>query len=165
MSQAPADRAALPPQEIARIASFVTEWYRALDEHAPAAVLEAMVADTGLEFVVPEATLRNRQEFGHWYAGGNGHPGVINIFFDELHTVTSVEPAISNLGVHIDVAVNWQLRRWRPPAPRSQWLGFDAFQSWDLVPGPGPEGFLVKRYVVNELRPMPGSPSLDLPPG
>ena len=160
MSQAPAHRAALPLQESARIASFVTEWYRGLDEHVPAPALEAMVVETGLEFAVPEATLRNRQEFGHWYAGGNGFPGVINVFFDELHTVTSVEPAFGDRGVHVEVVVNWQLRRWTPPAPRSQWLGFDAFQSWDLVPGPGPEGFLIKRYLVSELRPMPGSPSL-----
>jgi hypothetical protein len=36
----------------------------------------------------------------------------------------------------VEVVVNWQLRRWRPPAPRSEWLGFDAFQTWEVVRSP-----------------------------
>jgi hypothetical protein len=35
----------------------------------------------------------------------------------------------------VDVVVNWQARRWRPPA-RSEWLGFDAYHQWEMVRSP-----------------------------
>jgi hypothetical protein len=47
-----------------------------------------------------------------------------------------------------------------PPAPRSEWLGFDAFQTWEVVRSPETGRVVIARYVVNELRPMPGSPVL-----
>ena len=74
------------------IEAFAADWYRKLDEHVPAADIVPLVLDQGLEFVVPEATLVNREQFGWWYAGGGGHPGVINLFFDEVHTLSRVEP-------------------------------------------------------------------------
>lgn len=141
----------------ARVAAFAAEWYRNLDEHVPPPVLAALVVEEGLEFVVPEGTLRTREEFTHWYAGGDGFPGVINVFFDETHTVMGAEPTFGEGRVNVEVVVNWQFRRWHPPAPRSEWGGFDVSQSWELVPGPTPEGFLVARYVVTEMKPMPGS--------
>ncbi|MBV8348257.1 MAG: hypothetical protein JOZ49_12180, partial [Mycolicibacterium sp.] len=73
------------------IEAFAADWYRKLDEHVPAGDIMPMVLDEGLEFVVPEATLRSRREFGDWYAGGGDHPGVINLFFDEVHTLSLVE--------------------------------------------------------------------------
>ncbi len=60
----------------------------------------------------------------------------------------------------VDVVVNWQARRWRPPAPRSEWLGFDAYQQWDMIRSPASGKPVILRYVVNELRPMPGSKPL-----
>jgi hypothetical protein len=51
-------------------------------------------------------------------------------------------------------------RRWTAPNPRSQWIGFDAFQTWELVRLPETRKPVIARYVVDELRPMPGSPPL-----
>jgi len=56
--------------------------------------------------------------------------------------------------------VNWQARRWNPPAPRSEWIGFDAYQRWEMIPSPASGRPVVVRYIVDELRPMPGSPPL-----
>jgi hypothetical protein len=57
------------------------------------------------------------------------------------------------------VVVNWQFRIWNPPAAKSLWGGFDAYQTWDVVPGPDdlPQ---VKTYIVDALEPMPGSAPL-----
>jgi hypothetical protein len=142
------------------IEAFAADWYRKLDEHVPAPDIVPLVLDQGLEFVVPEATLRSRNEFGDWYAGGGGHPGVINLFFDEVHTLSRVEAKPGGQRVEVKVVVNWQARRWRPPSPRSQWIGFDAFQTWELVRSPQTGSPVIARYVVDELRPMPGSPLL-----
>jgi hypothetical protein len=142
------------------IDAFAADWYRKLDEHVPAPEIVPLVLDQGLEFVVPEATLRSRNEFGDWYAGGGSHPGVINLFFDEVHTLSRVEAKPGGQRVEVKVVVNWQARRWRPPSPRSEWIGFDAFQTWELIRSLETGSPVIARYVVDELRPMPGSPPL-----
>ena len=144
----------------AEIDAFAADWYHKLDEHVPGPEITPLVLDEGLEFVVPEATLRSRQEFGWWYAGGGGHPGVINLFFDEVHTLSGVEATADGAVARVKVVVNWQARRWRPPASRSQWIGFDVFQSWEVVRSPETGRLMIARYVVDELRPTPGSPPL-----
>src|SRR5512132_1440697 len=142
------------------IEAFARDWYRMFDEHVPADEIASMVVDDGLEYIVPEATLRSRNDFRQWYEGGGDYPGVINLYFDEVHTLARV--AVSGLAERprVEVVVNWQLRRWRPPAPRSEWLGFDAFQTWEVVRSPETGRIVIARYAVNELRPMPGSPML-----
>jgi hypothetical protein len=58
------------------------------------------------------------------------------------------------------VVVNWQARRWKPPAAHSQWIGYDAYQTWEMARSPSTGKPVIVRYVVDELRPMPGSPAL-----
>ena len=41
-----------------RSTAFAADWYRKLDEHVPRPEIAPLVLDQGLEFVVPEATLR-----------------------------------------------------------------------------------------------------------
>ena len=138
----------------AEIEAFVTDWYHKLDIHAPAEQLVALV-DERVEMQFPEGTIRGAEPFRTWYEG------VIRLFFDELHTVTRVGVTWQDQRCLVDVVVNWQARRWRPPAPRSEWIGFDAYQHWEMVPAPNNDGRLVvSRYLVDELRPMPGSPPL-----
>lgn len=134
------------------IAAFAAEWYSKLDQHVPTADLLPMLADA--EFVLPETTFRGAAAFARWYEG------VIAIFFDEIHTVTSVAVERRGERALVDVIVNWQARRWRPPAPRSQWIGFDAYQQWEMAASPATGSPVITRYIVNELRPMPGSPAL-----
>ena len=102
----------------------------------------------------PEGTVRGVEEFRAWYEG------VIRLFFDELHTVTRVGIVWRDDRCLVDVVVNWQARRWNPPAPRSEWIGFDAYQRWELIASPASGRPVVFRYIVDELRPMPGSPPL-----
>jgi hypothetical protein len=145
------------------IEAFARDWYRKLDRHVPATELLPMLSATELRFELPEGPLTSLDQFRAWYEGGQvgdrAFPGVINIFFDEVHTVTQVAVSGSGARVTVDVEVNWQARRWYPPAPRSQWIGFDAFQQWEMTLSPAGAP-VIARYVVNELRPMPGSPPL-----
>lgn len=132
----------------------VADWYRALDRHDPVETVLPYLVDDGLEMRFPETTSRGHAGFREWY------DTVTRRFFDEEHTVTRV--CIDRTGqatATLQVAVNWQARVWDPPQPRSQWLGFDAAQTWEVVAGPGGRP-LVRTYVVDSLTPMPGSSAL-----
>lgn len=138
----------------AAIRSMAVEWYKALDRHEDLADVLRYLVDDGLEMRFPETTSRGHAGFADWYKA------VTNRFFDEVHTVTSVEVSGLTAGrADVTVVVNWQARIWNPPAPRSQWLGFDAYQTWEVVSGPDGDP-QVKTYIVDRLEPMPGSASL-----
>lgn len=49
------------------IEAFARDWYRTFDEHVPVDEIAPLVVDDGLEYIVPEATLRSRHEFRQWY--------------------------------------------------------------------------------------------------
>ncbi|MFO1154035.1 MAG: hypothetical protein U1E42_10305 [Rhodospirillales bacterium] len=135
----------------ADVEAFAAEWYRRLDEHVPVEQVVAMVAPGEVEFRLPEATLVTAQQVGQWYAGGGSFAGVINVFFDEVHTLRSVVAAPpAGDRVQVDVVVNWQARIWRPPAARSERLAFDATQRWELVPAVDGRP-LIARYLVDAL--------------
>jgi len=142
------------------IQAFAAEWYRKLDEHVPTDEIVPMVAERDLEFHLPEKVLRSRDDFRRWYAGGGDLPGVVNIFFDEQHVLSRVDASWLGDRARVVVVVNWQAHRWKPPAPRSQWIGFDAYQTWEMVRSASTGKPVIVRYVVDELRPMPGSPAL-----
>lgn len=142
------------------IESFAREWYRKLDEHGPATEIVSMISNQDLAFHLPEGVLTTREAVREWYEGGPSMRGVINIFFDEVHTLRRVAVSWSGEGALVDVVVNWQARLWQPPSPRSRWIGFDAYQRWEMTRSPETGAPVINRYVVNELRPMPGSPSL-----
>jgi hypothetical protein len=142
------------PLSQAEIEAFVAAWYRKLDVHVPWEELRHLVAEQGLEMQFPEGAISGVEAFRNWYEG------VIRIFFDEVHTVTNVSTIWKDGQALVDVVVNWQARRWRPPAPRSEWIGFDAYQQWEMIRSPSSGKPVILRYIVNELRPMPGSKPL-----
>ncbi|MFM8293102.1 MAG: outer membrane protein, partial [Microcystaceae cyanobacterium] len=75
----------------AELQAFAEGWYKKLDVHAPVEEITPLLAADGLKMVFPEATLEGLDKFIAWYQGGGDLPGVINIFFDEVHEVKSVE--------------------------------------------------------------------------
>jgi SnoaL-like domain len=129
--------------------SYADRWYKLLDVHAPVEEILPLLADDELEMVFPEATVHGHDGFKGWY------DAVTNRFFDEVHTLKEVTSA----GGDVKVVVNWQAKIWNPPAPKSEWLGFDAYQTWRVRRGTDGQPQLT-RYVVDELAPMPGSASL-----
>lgn len=121
------------------IKNFAAAWYLALDIHAPMSECARMLVDTGLEMIFPEQTLKGLDDFKAWYAGGTYSdgtqaPGVINIFFDEIHTVKDVQISVSGEEAVVDVVVGWQASWFEPPAAKSKRTAMDATQRWTLRP-------------------------------
>jgi ketosteroid isomerase-like protein len=134
------------------IRTIAEQWYRALDRHDRLEQVLDFLVDDGLEMRFPEGTSRGHTGFAEWYKA------VTHRFFDEEHTLTKVEATIDGDQATVQVLVNWQAKIWDAPAPNSSWLGFDADQTWIVVAGEN--GPLVKTYIVNDLKAMPGSASL-----
>ncbi len=136
------------------VQSLAARWYRALDRHDDVESVLEFLVDDGLEMRFPETTSRGHKGFRDWYAA------VTHRFFDEVHTLGEVSLTTVGVdGAEVKVVVNWQARIWNPPAAKSQWLGFDAYQTWTVVTGPA-SALQIKTYVVDDLKPMPGSASL-----
>lgn len=89
------------------IRSFAENWYVALDQHVGLDDVLALITED-LEFKVPEDTFLGHEGFGRWYAA------VTHRFFDEVHTVTKVEPVIEGDRAVVRVLVNWQAKIWDP---------------------------------------------------
>lgn len=136
------------------IRTFANEWYAALDRHAPLSEVTEFLVDEGFEMRLPEGVLHGRSEFAGWYEI------VTNRFFDERQAITGFAADMNGDETSVELSVNWQGRMWTPPAPASEWIGFDVNQSWVVVPAPDGSGARIKTYVINGLAPMPGSASL-----
>jgi hypothetical protein len=135
------------------IQQFAVAWYEALDRHdALESVLE-MLVDDGLEMRFPEVTSYGHPGFTDWYAA------VTTRFFDEVHTVRSVDvTSINGATAEVTVVVNWQAKAHDGQDAKSKWLGFDAYQTWTVTTGP--VGLQIKIYTVDRMEPMPGSAAL-----
>ncbi len=138
----------------AEVRAFVEDWYLVkLDTHAPVADIAAMV-QPNVEFVLPETSFVGREAFCQWYER------IVNTFFDEVHTITELTIVPAGTKAEVKVVVNWQARTWQGPAAKSNWLGFDAYQTWEMKRSPETGQVAIQRYVVDRFEPMAGSTSL-----
>lgn len=134
------------------INQLVYDWYKKLDVHAPVEELTPLLASSGLEMKFPEATLTTMDEFKDWYKK------VTNLFFDEIHNMKMLDINVNGHTATVKLVVNWQAKIWNPPAAKSQWLGFDAAQTW--IVKKEDERAVIQQYIVDGLDPMEGSASL-----
>ncbi len=145
----------LAPLTEAEVREFVVGWYRKLDVHAPTDEVVPLVAEQGLEMRFPEATLRTPAEFRQWY------DTVTRRFFDEVHEMKELSVDVSSPdAANVKLVVNWQAHIWDPPAPKSVWLGFDAYQTWVVKRSQTTGKPVVATYIVDKLDPMEGSATL-----
>ena len=87
--------------------------------------------------IFPEKSLQGTGDFRAWYVGreysaGTKALGVINIFFDEDHTVHSIKAEVSGEEAVVDVLVGWQANWWEGPAARSKRTSLDSTQRWTV---------------------------------
>lgn len=143
--------ASLTKEEVEKL---VTDWYLALDVHAPVDQYLPMLAEDGLEMQFPEATLKGQDAFKGWY------DTVTHKFFDEVHTMKALDIRPSGDKADVDLTVNWQAKVWNPPEAKSIWLGFDAVQKWVVQRSPKSGKPVILTYIVVALNPMEGSASL-----
>ncbi len=133
--------ATLTESEVRELAA---EWYRKLDIHAPLVELLPLV-DENAEMKFPEATLRGLADFESWYER------VIRIFFDEVHTLKTVEVEPTEDGAEVKVVVHWEASVWNPPAAYSQRISLDAYQTWTVRRNETTGKPVIARYSVDEL--------------
>ena len=136
------------------ITRFTKDWYRKLDVHAPMVDILPMLAARGLKMKFPEATLRGQAAFESWYQG------VIRIFFDEVHKVTSVKSKIEGSRADVKIVVRWEASRWNPPAAESDRIVLDAYQTWKVRRSKATGGLEVTEYIVDRIKYSKGSARL-----
>jgi len=135
------------------IDKFVSEWYTALDEHRPFAELNGFLHSGSIRFVFPEVTVTDRAGLQEWYER------VTRTFFDEEHTIRSVETDLGDEDALVRVSVQWKTRVWNPPQPASQILTYVADQTWKVVPGADGRP-VIHTYIVDTFTPIGDTPAL-----
>ncbi|WP_373514728.1 hypothetical protein [Persicitalea sp.] len=135
------------------IEKMAKDWYRKLDVHAPMVEVLPMLIDDGLEMVFPEATVYGYAGFEGWYQR------VIRIFFDEVHTVKSVESKIDGDKAVSKVVVKWEASVWNAPDAESKRITLDAFQTWEVM-ADAEGNALITKYTVDGLEYYEGSAQL-----
>jgi hypothetical protein len=109
-----------------QIKKLVEAWYLILDVHAPIEECYKLLADEGLNVQFPDGNITDFESFKRWYER------VTNLFFDENHTVASVDAKISGDEAVVDIVVAWQASWWEPPAAKSKRTSMDATQRWTV---------------------------------
>ena len=132
------------PLTAAEVKDLAARWYKKLDVHAPLVELLPLV-DENAEMKFPEATLRGLADFEGWYER------VIRIFFDEVHTVKSVQTEPAEDGANVKVVVRWEASVWNPPAANSQRIKLDAYQTWFVRRSETSGEPVIVQYTVDEL--------------
>ena len=130
--------------------SFAANWYRFLDIHAPLDSFKPLLTDD-VQLVFPEATVSGFEGYSGWYNN------VINIFFDEVHTLKVADIVKQSDSVcEVHVVVNWHASIWDAPAARSTRLMMDADQTWE-VKRLSNGNLAVSKYMVNFMTYESGS--------
>jgi hypothetical protein len=136
------------------IQDLVRTWYHQLDIHAPLSDLTALLIEDGLRMVFPEMIAEGLSGFQQWYER------VTHLFFDEVHTVKDIQCTSQPDRTFVKVVVKWEASRWIPPAPCSDRLVIDAFQTWEVVRSPIHHRPVVATYTVDALEYYDGSAEL-----
>jgi hypothetical protein len=136
------------------VREFAEAWYRKLDVHEPLENYKPLLSDD-VELVFPEATVKGFEGFSGWY------DRVINIFFDEVHTVkeTQITETIDDAAT-VKVVVKWEASVWNAPEPFSKRIVLDAYQTWKVKRSAETGTPVVAVYVVDELKYYEGSATL-----
>ncbi|OJV14549.1 MAG: hypothetical protein BGO21_17675 [Dyadobacter sp. 50-39] len=135
------------------IADLAKDWYRKLDVHVPMVEVLPLLTDAELEMVFPEATIYGYAGFEGWFQR------VIRIFFDEVHTVKSVESDIQGDKATVKVVVQWEASMWNAPEPFSKRIKCDAFQTWEVKRNDAGK-VIITKYIVDGLEYHEGSATL-----
>lgn len=136
------------------VGELLSAWYKKLDDHAPFEEIVSCWGDEGLQMVLPEGILKSLAEIQQWYQK------VIHLFFDEVHTLKSVTTIPKGDRTEVKIVVKWEASRWTPPAPRSERIVADAYQTWEVMRSPHTGKVVILSYVVDSLDYYEGSARL-----
>ena len=136
------------------VRQLVNDWYVKLDVHAAVEKMLLMLAKDTLVMQLPEVTLHGLDEFKSWY------DHIVHTFFDEVHTMQSLDIATTSQQAEVQLVVRWEASRWNAPAPNSQRLAFDVAQRWVIKRSPDTQNLVIDTYIVDALTPLEGFPNL-----
>lgn len=146
---------AVAPLSQTEVREFAEAWYRKLDVHEPLDNYRSLLADEDLKMIFPEATVEKFAGFAGWYEK------VINLFFDEVHTVKEVKlVSESDTEVTYEVVVTWEASIWNAPEPNSQRIVLDAYQTWVVRRSEKTQQPVIVTYTVGDLVYAEGSAKL-----
>jgi hypothetical protein len=130
----------------AELRELATVWYQKLDVHAPLEEYIPLLTGSELKMVFPEGTMEGFEGFKKWYER------VINIFFDEVHTLKEIQ-VTSTTPKHaaIKVVVKWEV---------SERIVLNAYQTWEVIRSNESGKPVICTYVVDSLEYEPGSAKL-----
>jgi ketosteroid isomerase-like protein len=149
-----ADLAPLTEDEVTE---FVRAWYLdLLDIHAPVDRLLSQLDGENVVMRLPEVTLQGLDAFKDWYQR------IVTTFFDEVHDIKELSVSVDGDRASVKLLVNWQAKVWVPPAAKSQWIGFDAAQTWDVRRSPTTGKPVIVVYGVDKFTPMANSSNLPV---
>jgi SnoaL-like domain len=134
------------------VQELVYAWFRRLTDKVSLDEMLSMLSSDEFEMRFPDATIRSYADFKQWYEG------VTNLFFDQVHDVKMLAVDLDGVQAGVTLVVNWQARTWKPPAPYSEWQGFNVHQTWTVKRDPGSGKPTITGYYVGEFDPMPGRP-------
>ncbi|BAY94486.1 MULTISPECIES: nuclear transport factor 2 family protein [unclassified Tolypothrix] len=144
----------LAPLTQPEILEFAKAWYRKLDIHVPVDEYAPLLA-SDVELRFPEATVKGFEGYSGWY------DRVINIFFDEVHTVKEVTVKSATAEkADVQVVVKWEASVWKAPAATSERIVLDAYQTWEVKRSPETNKPVISVYIVDELKYYEGSATL-----
>ena len=112
------------PMTMDQVKQFAAAWFLALDQHVPIAQAYSLLADNDLHMEFPDGDIRDFNTFKQWY------DRVTNLFFDENHTVQTVEGTINGDRAEVRVVVGWQASWFEAPAAKSKRTSMNATQDW-----------------------------------
>ena len=142
-----------------QVRQFTAAWYAALDVHAPLDECLGMLTNNGLSMRFPGDDINEFLSFQRWYER------VVSLFFDEKHTVRSVEVlSATDDQAEVSVVVRWQASWWAPPAAESQRIELESAQKWTVrrcSPTKNAFGLEIVTYLlIDKFKYAPGSAEL-----
>ncbi len=146
------------PLTVEEVQKFMERWYLdLLDKHAPEEELVACLSDDA-EMRLPEVTLHGIDAFRDWYSR------IVTTYFDEVHIITRNDATVAPDGQSAEVKIDlqWEAKVWVPPAAKSQWIGFLAGQTHQVVRSPKTGEPVIQVYGVDTFVPMEGSSNLPV---
>jgi len=145
----------LAPLTEAEVKKLATEWYNLLDVHGSLEDYRPLLAEEGLKMEFPEGTFTGWEGFKSWYER------VIGIYFDQVHTLKELKiTSVSGNKVEVKIVVNWQASTWNPPAPKSERIVMDAYQTWEVTRSPQTQKPVIQVYIVDSMEYAEGSAKL-----
>ena len=133
------------------VIEFAHKWYFMLNTHASIDEFLPMLSKEQLIMKFPESTIEGTEAFIQW------HKTVSHTFFDQDHNIKFLDVKLDGQNAYLEVIVRWQARTWEPPAAKSTWLGYDAYQTWTLERDSETGNVVINFYSVDAFMPMEGS--------